>query len=127
MRPRRPSRLPAWVWYAAEDAGESPVDGKHDMMDSARIEALLVGKIAPLGPRKAPSAIAKRPADGPLTLGLVGFAADAQGDLRVHGGPEKAVHHYPFDHYAAWRETLGTHDLLGAAGAFGERMSRRSA
>jgi MOSC domain-containing protein YiiM len=87
------------------------------------IDALLTGTIAPLGPRAAPSGIAKAPVTGPLTLGHVGLEGDVQGDLRVHGGPEKAVHHYPHDHYAAWRAVLGPHPLLDRPGAFGENIS----
>ena len=40
-----------------------------------------------------------------------------------HGGPEKAVHHYPFDHYEAWRTELGDIGLLRQPGAFGENLS----
>lgn len=93
------------------------------MAHSTPIDALLTGAIAPLGPRAAPSGIAKRPVAGPLVLGYTGFAGDVQGDLRVHGGPEKAVHHYPRDHYAAWMAELGAHPLLDQAGAFGENIS----
>lgn len=40
-----------------------------------------------------------------------------------HGGPEKAVHHYPFDHYAKWKSEIGSHALLDRPGAFGENVS----
>jgi MOSC domain-containing protein YiiM len=43
----------------------------------------------------------------------------------VHGGPDKAIHHYAFDHYAAWRGELGPLPLLQAPGAFGENLSTR--
>ncbi|MFC3570066.1 MOSC domain-containing protein [Paracoccus simplex] len=68
---------------------------------------LLTGKAAPLPGSDQLSGIDKRPADRPLTLGPEGFEGDEQADRRVHGGPEKAVHHYAFDHYPAWREELG--------------------
>jgi MOSC domain-containing protein YiiM len=48
---------------------------------------------------------------------------DAQADLKNHGGPEKAVHHYPLDHYETWRNEIGTHPLLEERGAFGENFS----
>lgn len=48
---------------------------------------------------------------------------DEQGDLRVHGGIEKAVHHYPQEHYAAWRAELGANTLLDGPGAFGENLN----
>ena len=84
---------------------------------------LLTGPIAPLAGTSATSAIAKVPVAGRLWLGAGGFEGDAQADRRVHGGPEKAVHHYPFDHYAAWRADLGALPLLDAPGAFGENIS----
>ena len=41
----------------------------------------------------------------------------------MHGGPDKAVHHYPADHYPFWRSELAGHPLLVAPGAFGENIS----
>ncbi|MDS9466089.1 MOSC domain-containing protein [Paracoccus sp. MBLB3053] len=84
---------------------------------------LLTGRVAPLPGSDKLSGIAKHPVDQPLTLGREGFEGDEQADLRVHGGVEKAVHHYPFDHYAAWRTDLGELPLLDGPGAFGENLS----
>ena len=84
---------------------------------------VLTGAIAPLAGSGAASAIAKFPVDLPVALTARGLAGDAQADRRVHGGPEKAVHHYPFDHYAAWRRDLGDIALLDRPGAFGENIS----
>ncbi len=53
-------------------------------------------------------------------LGLVG---DEQADLTVHGGTDKAIHHYPHDHYPAWAAELNGHPLLTARGAFGENIT----
>ncbi len=90
---------------------------------SRPLKALLTGPVQPLGPRAVPSGIAKSAVDRPLWLSRVGFDGDGQGDLVKHGGPEKAVHHYPFDHYADWQQEKGPHPLLGAPGAFGENLS----
>ena len=68
---------------------------------------LLTGRAAPLPGSDQKSGIDKRVVDQPLMLGPEGFEGDEQADRRVHGGPEKAVHHYPRDHYAAWRAELG--------------------
>ena len=35
------------------------------------------------------------------------------------------MHHYAFDHYAAWRDDLGALPLLQTPGAFGENISTR--
>ncbi|MCJ1961987.1 MOSC domain-containing protein [Novosphingobium mangrovi (ex Hu et al. 2023)] len=69
------------------------------------------------------SAIAKRAVEGPVKVGWLGLEGDRQADLSVHGGPEKAIHHYPHDHYAYWGEVLGGHPLLEGEGAFGENIS----
>jgi MOSC domain-containing protein YiiM len=69
----------------------------------ARLDALFVGAIRPLGDRGAPSGIAKKPVDRLLRLSREGFEGDAQGDERHHGRPDKAIHHYPFEHCALWR------------------------
>jgi MOSC domain-containing protein YiiM len=92
---------------------------------AARIDMLLAGHAAPYTRAGSRSAIHKRPLPGRVAIGELGIDGDEQGDLRVHGGPDKAVHHYAFDHYAAWRAELGPLPLLQAAGAFGENISTR--
>lgn len=87
------------------------------------IGAPLVGDVGRFGPDGEPSAIDKHPSDEPLELGWTGFTRDQQGDLSVHGGPDKALHHYPADHYPYWQETLNQHSLLNAPGAFGENIA----
>ena len=93
------------------------------------VDAVLVGRVAPLQGEYArkggTSAIAKSAVAAPVHVGREGLAGDAQADLRVHGGPDKAVHHYAFDHYAAWRAELGALPVLDAPGAFGENLSTR--
>ena len=67
------------------------------------------------------SAIRKRPVPGPvLRLDDLNLEGDRQADLRVHGGPDKAVYAYPSEHFAAWSEELG--QPLGP-GAFGENLT----
>jgi MOSC domain-containing protein YiiM len=85
---------------------------------------LRLGRALPFGPNGEPSAIDKHPAVGPLRLTVNGFEGDEQGDRRHHGGPDKAVHHYPEEHYAAWRLELPElpKDRF-QAGAFGENLS----
>lgn len=87
------------------------------------IEDVLVGKAVPFTRAGSVSAIAKASVRGPQRVTTLGLASDEQGDLRVHGGPDKAIHHYPHDHYALWREDVGLHPLLARAGAFGENIS----
>lgn len=92
-------------------------------MTFVAINALMIGKLAPLGSRATSSGIAKNAVSTSVNLTLTGFEGDAQGDLVRHGGIEKAVHHYPLDHYSRWRADIGDHDLLTTPGAFGENLS----
>lgn len=86
---------------------------------------VLVGAVAPLGEAGHVSAIDKRPAPGPWRIGKMGLETDAQADRKHHGGVEKALHHYAYDHYAAWRAEIGASPALDAPGAFGENLSTR--
>ena len=87
------------------------------------VDALLTGKARRFGDRGEASAIAKSPVASPRRVGFLGIDGDEQADLSVHGGPDKAIHHYPRDHYPFWRERLADHTLLAAPGAFGENVS----
>jgi MOSC domain-containing protein YiiM len=53
-------------------------------------------------------------------LHRLGFAGDGQGDTVNHGGVDKAVCVYPFDHYPHWEQKLGR--SLGV-GAFSENLT----
>ena len=88
-----------------------------------RIDQFLAGSVRPLGPNAVPSGIAKHAVEGRVRLGREGLSGDAQGDQKHHGGPDKAVHHYPFDHYAYWRGAIDAKALLARPGAFGENLS----
>lgn len=88
------------------------------------ITTMYAGKVQPLGARQVPSGIAKAALTGPWTISATGLVGDAQGDLVNHGGPEKALHHYPQDHYAVWAaETPALAPILDRAPAFGENIS----
>lgn len=89
------------------------------------VDAVLVGRVERFGPEGETSAIAKSTVDGPRTVEFFGIEGDAQADLSVHGGRDKAVHHYPRDHYRWWAERIGEKSLLNRAGAFGENISTR--
>jgi MOSC domain-containing protein YiiM len=62
---------------------------------------------------------AKRPVPNAL-LRSCGFDGDGQADLVNHGGVDKAVCVYPFDHYAHWERVFG-HGL--EPGAFSENLT----
>ncbi len=68
------------------------------------------------------TAIFKEPMQGPVALAGHNLAGDAQADLRVHGGPDKAVYAYAHEHYAYWENALPAGTLPGP-GAFGENLT----
>ena len=53
------------------------------------------------------SGIYKNPVLGRVSLSSTNLAGDGQADLKVHGGPDKAVCVYSADHYPLWRQELG--------------------
>jgi MOSC domain-containing protein YiiM len=65
------------------------------------IDQVFIGGRSALPPEGQPTGIYKRAAAGRVELGGDGLAGDVQADRRVHGGPEKALHHYPAEHYTA--------------------------
>ncbi|QKZ02775.1 MULTISPECIES: MOSC domain-containing protein [Pseudomonas] len=91
-------------------------------MRLGRLEALLIGKAVPFTRDGTHSAIAKQPAGATIAVSTLGLQGDEQGDRRIHGGIDKAVHQYPSEHYASWHSHVGAHPLLQAPGAFGENL-----
>lgn len=67
------------------------------------------------------SALDKQPVLAPLWLGETGLAHDEQGDSQFHGGPDRALHHYPREHYQAWQQRYP--QVAWQAPAFGENLS----
>ena len=70
-----------------------------------------------------PSAIGKVQVDGELTLGDLGLEGDEQAEKKIHGGPDRALCHYPREHYAHWARELPQQADLFCAPAFGENLS----
>lgn len=92
-------------------------------MIDTRLDALLIGTPQPFHPTRGRSSMARTPVDGPVAINPLGFVGDEVADPSVHGGPDKAVHFYPAEHYAAWIAELGEHPRLAAPGGFGENLS----
>jgi MOSC domain-containing protein YiiM len=89
-----------------------------------QIQSLNVGKPRDLqfGKKEVSSGINKKPVAEPVYLSLVNFEGDGQADLVNHGGRDKAICAYPFEHYPHWEEELGK---TLEAGAFGENLTLR--
>lgn len=88
---------------------------------------VFVGRPRVIGERRGRavrSAIGKQPVAEPaLALAATNLAGDQQGDLKVHGGPDKAVYLYPSEHYAAWQRD----GFDVAVGGLGENVALRGA
>ena len=65
--------------------------------------------------------IFKSPVSGRVAMRGHNLDGDAQADLTVHGGADKAVYGYPSEHYGFWGEWLGQDSLPW--GAFGENLT----
>jgi len=91
-------------------------------MNRWTIEAVCTGTARPFNGAET-SAIAKRPREGRVQVLGEGLAPDEQADRSVHGGPEMALHLYPLDHHAWWRETIGDHPALDEPGGFGSNLA----
>jgi MOSC domain-containing protein YiiM len=65
--------------------------------------------------------IFKEPVSKRVMVRLLNLDGDGQADLTVHGGLDKAVYVYPFEHYAYWRSELPDNDL--PLGIFGENFT----
>jgi MOSC domain-containing protein YiiM len=70
--------------------------------------------------KQVATSIYKQPVDGRVGVRGVNVDGDQQADLRVHGGPDKAVYAYSREDYEWWEAELG--HALGP-GTFGENLT----
>jgi MOSC domain-containing protein YiiM len=75
------------------------------MATSGRVLSVNVARVSAVSidGRSVMTAIGKRAVEGPQQVRPLGIAGDEQADLRVHGGPGKAIYAYPSEHYAFWQ------------------------
>ncbi len=71
--------------------------------------------------RKVRTSIWKSAVEGRVRVNRLNLEGDQQSDLSVHGGPEKAVYAYPFEHYEHWGREFPEMELPW--GAFGENIT----
>jgi MOSC domain-containing protein YiiM len=65
--------------------------------------------------------IYKEPVGGRVAVATLSLAGDAQADLRVHGGRDKAVYAYPSEYYELWSRARPELEL--DPGTFGENLT----
>ncbi|MBF7074142.1 MOSC domain-containing protein [Glaciecola sp. MH2013] len=86
------------------------------------IESLFAGKPQPFGPRKSPSSIIKSP-HSMLTIVEDGAIEDEQGNKKLHGGPEMALHQYSQQDYLALQHAFPEIREQLVPGSIGENIS----
>ncbi|WP_434363036.1 MOSC domain-containing protein [Parasalinivibrio latis] len=69
-----------------------------------------------------PSAMGKSLISGRIYLSETGLEGDEVASTQHHGGPERALHQYPSEHYTYWREHFGADAGWGIPG-MGENLS----
>lgn len=87
------------------------------------IQGLYAGSVRPMPGDGRPTAIFKQPVSGRMRIHSEGLAGDAQADRRVHGGPDKALHHFPAETYARLAQAVPTLGERFVPGAIGENLS----
>jgi MOSC domain-containing protein YiiM len=92
-------------------------------VSAARIASVQVGGggSLPYRGKQVRSGIDKATVPGPVAVSVAGLAGDVVVDLRVHGGPDKAICCFPTEHLASWAARIGRDGL--PPGAFGENLS----
>ena len=65
--------------------------------------------------------IYKQPVAGRVVIRALNLDGDRQADLRVHGGPDKAVYAYPSEFYELWSRERP--ELEFGSGAFGDNLT----
>ena len=74
-------------------------------------------------PTEWSTAFKKEPVTGAVWVARDNVSGDRQASIKTHGGPDKAVCAYPFEHYSYWKQRLQLGDLNH--GAFGENFTLR--
>lgn len=89
----------------------------------SKIDHVFAGGLGLLKPEGQRTGIFKQRRSGPVRVELHGIVGDQHGDTRVHGGPEKAVHHYAAENYQHLAQAFAhcAHELL--PGSLGENIS----
>ena len=86
------------------------------------VAEVLQGRPRPLPHSRHSSSLGRQRVDA-IEVSASGVPGDDFDDRRHHGGDEKALHHYPLEHYSAWQAEWPHLHARFVAGAFGENVS----
>lgn len=90
---------------------------------STVVLGLYAGQIRPMPGDGRPTAIFKLPVTERMRIGWEGLEADAQADRRVHGGTEKALHHFPLENHRRLAAQFPEQAAQFVSGGIGENIS----
>jgi MOSC domain-containing protein YiiM len=87
-----------------------------------QVLSVQVGKVESFlfNDKEMTTAIHKESGVLPIFLGFQNFKGDEQADIKNHGGADKAVCVYSYEHYAHWEQVLACNLPYGA---FGENLT----
>ncbi len=90
---------------------------------SPRVISVNVGQPREIATRNGTllTSIFKSPVESRVAVRRNNLEGDRQSDLRVHGGPYKAIYAYPSEHYPYWAAELPDTEL--PFGVFGENLT----
>ncbi|MBI2313052.1 MAG: MOSC domain-containing protein [Betaproteobacteria bacterium] len=92
---------------------------------TTRVDHVFIGGLTALDPEGQRTGIYKRPQARAMRVTRLGLDGDHQADLRVHGGPEKAVHHFPAENYEVLANLVPERASEFVPGSIGENLSTR--
>lgn len=96
-------------------------------MSTVAILQIRVGGLTPMPATGKPTGMFKTGVDGRVQFGLRGIVGDAVAEKRIHGGPEKAVHQFPIEHYARWAAAFPEAAAALLPGSVGENLVSQGA
>ena len=88
-----------------------------------KIDHVFAGGLGVLQPEGQRTGIFKQPHTMPVRVELHGIVGDQHGDIRVHGGPEKAVHQYATQNYQRLAQAFADSAPQLVAGSLGENIA----
>ncbi len=89
-------------------------------MGNIIVKGLFAGKVAQQFGMT--TAMVKSPVLGRIFVSEQGLEGDEVAEKRFHGGPERAIHQYPFEHYSYWKQRYSI-DQEWLAPGMGENIS----
>lgn len=84
---------------------------------------LYAGQVRPMPENGRPTGIFKTPVQCPVQITTEGLVGDTQADRTVHGGPDKALHYFPAEHYATLAAAFPECPVPLVPGTLGENLS----